>query len=120
MKNRTLYVCETCQSRDRKSWQQCCVTFAPPPCSLGLKKGALRPGIISGPLNRSSVSCRKQHREEVVKLQQQLKSTSASTKGGAVEAERAKKDLEKTRWASDHSDTPSINGFLSLSRHVHQ
>ena len=41
--------------------------------------------------------CRKQHREEIVKLQQQLKSTTASTKGGAAEAERSKKELEKLR-----------------------
>ena len=42
---------------------------------------------------------RKQHREEVVRLQQQLKSTSATSKGGAAEADRTKKDLEKTRQA---------------------
>lgn len=32
-----------------------------------------------------------------MRLQQQLKSTSASSKGGVVEAERFKKELEKTR-----------------------
>ena len=42
---------------------------------------------------------RKQHREELVKLQQQLKSVSASGKGGAAEAERSKKELEKLRCA---------------------
>ena len=40
---------------------------------------------------------RKAHREEVVRLQQQLKSTAMTSKGGAVEADRFKKDLEKTR-----------------------
>ena len=44
-----------------------------------------------------AASCRKQHKEEVEKLQQQLKSASAAVK--AAEAERAK-DLEKTRWVS--------------------
>ena len=32
-----------------------------------------------------------------MKLQQQLKSTAASGKGGAAEAERSKKELEKLR-----------------------
>lgn len=49
--------------------------------------------------DRTVMLCRKQHREELVRLQQQLKSSSASSKGGAVEAERTKKDLDKTRWA---------------------
>lgn len=66
--------------------------------------------------NRSQTSllihlfCRKQHREEVVKLQQLLKSTTASTKGGAAEAERSKKELEKLRYAC-----PSSSQALSSS-----
>jgi hypothetical protein len=46
-------------------------------------------------------TCRRAHREEVTKLQQQLKTASMSSKGGQVESERLKKDLEKTRWAGE-------------------
>ena len=48
---------------------------------------------------KKSACCRKQHREEIVRLQQQLKSATASTKGGATEAERSKKELEKLRYS---------------------
>lgn len=40
---------------------------------------------------------RRQHKEEMVKLQQQLKSTTMSSKGGQQETDRAKKELDKTR-----------------------
>ena len=52
---------------------------------------------------------RKAHREEVVRLQQQLKSTAMTSKGGAVEADRFKKDLEKTRCPPHASCLSSIS-----------
>jgi hypothetical protein len=53
---------------------------------------------VRGPLLST---CRRAHREEITKLQQQLKTASMSSKGGQVESERLKKDLEKTRCAED-------------------
>ena len=46
---------------------------------------------------KSDTHCRKAHREEMIKVQQQLKSSSAASKGGAAEAEKTKKELEKLR-----------------------
>ena len=46
---------------------------------------------------RLRTACRRQHKQELMKLTQQLKSASISTKGGEKESDRLKKDLDKSR-----------------------
>ena len=46
---------------------------------------------------RMLTACRRQHKQELMKLTQQLKSASVSSKGGEKESERLKKDLDKSR-----------------------
>lgn len=40
---------------------------------------------------------RRLHKQEIVKLSQQLKTVSVSTKGGEKESDRLKKELDKAR-----------------------
>lgn len=53
---------------------------------------------------------RRQHKEQIATLQQQLKSASHSSKGGEKESDRVKKELDKTRQeasALSHCEWPS-------------
>ena len=54
---------------------------------------------------------RQKHREEVLKLRQELQSIQSTSKGGQQATDRTKKDLEKTRCAIP---TPCIPVILKL------
>lgn len=41
--------------------------------------------------------CRRLHKQEIIKLSQQLKTVSVSTKGGEKESDRLKKEVDKSR-----------------------
>jgi len=43
--------------------------------------------------------CRQKHREEVLKLKQELQALQSTSKGGQQATDRTKKELEKTRCA---------------------